>query len=182
MGSGYRPTQALLEDLANRWSRRAGTSGNSGGSQRSIRVRDGPNLEVAAATATKEKKKERSTAVGPKESETEKRLSALRGRSPRVSFADPPGRPRSMDPADTGRTGYRDGALRRLGARSAEPGQQLAVWGKDKVKVETIDFTRDRDRSVPIRRRQEEAEDGRSAGSGSRVATEGQSEAREEPQ
>ena len=87
-----------------------------------------------------------------------------------------------MDPGDTGRTGYRDGALRRLGARSAEPGQQLAVWGKDKVKVETIDFTRDSDRSVPIRRRQEEAEDGRSAGSGSRVATEGQSEAREEPQ
>jgi hypothetical protein len=60
-------------------------------------------LEVAAATATKEKKKERSTAVGPKESETEKRLSALRGRSPRVSFADPPGWTRAIPVAlDTG--------------------------------------------------------------------------------
>ena len=135
---------------------------------RSIRGRDGPNLEVAAATATKEKKKERSTAAGPRESETEKRLSALRGRSPRVSLADPPGRPRSMDSGNTGRTGYQDGALRRPGARSAEPGQQLAVWDKDEVKVETIDITRGRDRSVPS--------------SGSRVGTEGQSEAREEPQ
>ena len=78
-------------------------------------------------------------------SDTERRLSALRGREPRVTFAMAGEEPRSSAPAAPGNTGPRDGALRRPPARFAGQGQPLAL--PDQVKVETIDLTKGRSRS-----------------------------------
>lgn len=108
------------------------------------KVKDGPNLELAEQGREKglPKGREASNLGGP--SETERRLTALRGASPHVTFSEPPGRRASTPPPGGEPAGRRAGALRRPeGPRAAQ-----GTLALDKVKTEMIDLTRGRSRSA----------------------------------
>ena len=137
------------------------------------KVREGPQMEMAASTARKRSKDARPPVHDVENSETEARLSALRRRAPRVSFADLPDAPRSLGLDGSGLRGRPDGTLKEPGARSSALDKQKSL--RDRVKVETIDLEQ-----VEIFDEEDAAEDGRCAGQSGRVATAAGREAREE--
>ena len=103
------------------------------------KIKDGLKLAVAEKQSDSAAKGTRGVPKPPGESETERRLSALRGHGPRVSFAP---RPLGIDVppgADGNRASRPDGPPRRADshAAAAEPHPAL----QDKVKTEAIDLT-----------------------------------------
>ena len=110
------------------------------------KIREG----IKMAVEEKKKKEEVHPRLPPREgrsgeSDTEKRLAALRGSSPRVSFAAGTAAPATLGGAAGRPAGARAGALRRSDAsrRVLEGGPSPL----DLVKIETVDLTQDRPRS-----------------------------------
>ena len=104
------------------------------------KVKEGPKMAMEEAGGAGERLPPPGTPRGaPLESDTEKRLAALRGRSPRVTFArqakEIPGLPRK----DRGQDGFRAGALRRTKASEAAVAGSQAL--EDAVKIEMVDLT-----------------------------------------
>ena len=108
------------------------------------KVKDGPGLELSEQGRSKGPSKEREAGNLEEPTETERRLAALRGTSPRVTFAEPPERRASTPPPGGEPGGRRAGVLRRPEATRAAPGTLVL----DKVKTEMIDLTRGRSRSA----------------------------------
>eukprot|EP00435_Cladocopium_sp_Y103_P041323 s2195_g11.t1 len=125
------------------------------------KVKDG--VKMAAEELEEEppkKKKEGEAKPGREPSDTEKRLSALRGNPPRVSFADGPERRRSVLGRGGGQPGRRAGILRRPGVSDSAPARTDALVPQ--VKHETVDLTEvrsesDRERSDKRKRPKESA-------------------------
>lgn len=110
------------------------------------KIRDG----IKMAVDEKKKKEEEHPRVPPRrgrpgESDTEKRLAALRGSSPRVSFVGGTAAPATLGGAAGRPAGARAGALRRSDASRRAPEGDPALL--DLVKTEMVDLTQDRSRS-----------------------------------
>ena len=66
------------------------------------KVKDGPGLELSEQGRSKGPSKEREAGNLEEPTETERRLAALRGTSPRVTFAEPPERLQVESRVDAG--------------------------------------------------------------------------------
>ena len=123
------------------------------------KVRDGPKLAMETQKQAGEENKggkKKATTSGP--SETERRLSSLRARGPRVSFGEEPGSHTTSGAPAGDPGGRRVGILRRPAGseRAVVPTRAL----EDKVKVETVDLTTRSSRSPSRTRRGRRMESG----------------------